>query len=232
MIASVQDKKSLPPLRTLLHTFFPELNAEERERLAGVSFLRPFSKGEELGRTGECPGRLSLVVCGEIKLIRELPDGKALLLHLIHPGKMLDAGVLFGNGDLFASAVGLGDGVLLSIEASSVLKLITENSGLALRFLTILAARQKMLAHKIAGSQGRISVARRVAGWLLHRSKIEGSTTLLIPVSREVMAGQLGIARESLSRQLNSFARAGLIHLERGRIELTDCTALMQASLE
>ena len=93
--------------------------------------------------------------------------------------------------------------------------------------LQVLAARQRLFVNKVAGSQRVISVSRRVAGWLLHRSRMEeGRRQLELPGTRELMAPLLGLSRESLSRELNKLAREGAIRLERRRVELLDMAAL------
>ena len=74
---------------------------------------------------------------------------------------------------------------------------------------------------------GKIYSSRRVAGWLLHRSRMEeGRRQLELPGTRELMARLLGLSRESLSRELNELAREGAIRLERRRVELLDMAVL------
>ena len=110
--------------------------------------------------------------------------------------------------------------------------ILAENMGLAQRVMRALAVRQRMFINKIAVSQGKISVRRRVAGWLLHKARVERSAVLEDVVTREVLAGLLGLSRESLSRQLSRFAQEGMIRLERRTIVLTDEEALRRCLME
>ena len=81
-------------------------------------------------------------------------------------------------------------------------------------------------AGRLAFSQGKISVRRRVAGWLLHKARVEKSAALDDGITREVLAGLLGLSRESLSRQLSRFVQEGVIRLERKNIVILDDEAL------
>jgi CRP/FNR family transcriptional regulator len=45
-------------------------------------------------------------------------------------------------------------------------------------------------------------------------------------ITREVLAGLLGLSRESLSRQLSAFAEDGLVRLEKKAIIIQDDKAL------
>ena len=89
-----------------------------------------------------------------------------------------------------------------------------------------LAIRQRMFINKIAVSQGKISVRRRVAGWLLHKARVGRTNVVDDGITREVLAGLLGLSRESLSRQLSSFADDGLVRLEKKAIIIQDEKAL------
>ena len=86
-----------------------------------------------------------------------------------------------------------------------------------------------MFINKISASQGKISVRRRVAGWLLHKARVERSLVLKDGVTREVLAGILGLSRESLCRQLGHFSSEGVIRLDRKVITIIDEQSLRRS---
>lgn len=55
---------------------------------------------------------------------------------------------------------------------------------------------------------------------------MEKSATLRLCVTQEMLTRQMGISRESLSRELSALASAGLIDRERRNITLLDPDAL------
>ena len=63
----------------------------------------------------------------------------------------------------------------------------------------------------------------RLADWLMQASRRESQT---IRHTHQEVAGELGTAREVISRQLKEFERQGLLSLARGRIEVTDPAGL------
>lgn len=207
---------------------FACLEADERRGLAAHARIQAFARGDALFREGQAAADPALLLSGLVKLSRLAAGGRECVLHVVRPGRLLDAGVLFYEGGLPASAVAVKSGRALCLERGAMLEALARNARLGLALIAALCLRQRLLINKIAGSQGRISVLRRVAAWLLHRAKMEKSSELEISVTREVLASQLGISRESLSRGLSALGVRGLIISERRRIVLLDVTALQK----
>lgn len=195
--------------------------------MLGTGRLAEMRAGDVLFREGDEIRHVPFVLSGEVKLVKMGPQGREYVLHLTRDGAFPDPGALFYEAPLPATAVALGPGRLLWLERATMDRLLDGNSRLARWLLQVLAARQRLFVNKVAGSQGVISVSRRVAGWLLHRSRMEeGRRQLELPGTRELMARLLGLSRESLSRELNELAREGAIRLERRRVELLDMAVL------
>jgi len=116
----------------------------------------------------------------------------------------------------------------LRLDRKALLDALHNDAALGVAMLATMSLRQRLFINKIAGSQGRISVAGRVAAWLLHRAKMEKSASLSMGVTQETLARQMGISRESLSRELSALAAAGLIDRDRRRIILLDANALRE----
>ena len=205
---------------------FAAMSEAERQRLAHHARLQPFSLGTTLFREGEAATDPMLLLSGMVKLCRHSAQGKECVLHLVHSGKFLDTGVLFYEGGLPISAVALQHTTVLSLNRRAFLHTLENNAPLAVSLLGAMSLRQRLLITKIAGSQGRISVAGRVAAWLLHRAKMEKSATLRLGVTQEILARLMGISRESLSRELSALSAAGIIQHERRSITLLDQEAL------
>ena len=119
---------------------------------------------------------------------------------------------MFQKGTFPASAVAVDDVETLFLPAEALFALVTENPEMALRMLAALSLRLRMFAHKLA-AQGQGGAACRLATYLLHRRQIGGGDCIRLGVSREVLANLLGLARETLSRQLSRFSEAGLVEL-------------------
>ena len=68
------------------------------------------------------------------------------------------------------------------------------------------------------------SFDKRLAGFLLEESSLEGTTALKI--THEKIANHLGTAREVVTRMLRYFQGEGMVRLTRGTVELADEKAL------
>ncbi len=211
---------------------FPELNEKERERLASAARISFHAKGEWICVEGTRAPVTCWLVSGRVELLKGSALGKHTVLHVVQPGHFLDLYGVFGSDAAFLSSRALAPCVVLVMENRVFRAILGENMGLAQRVMRALAMRQRMFINKIAVSQGKISVRRRVAGWLLHKARVEKSSVLDDGMTREVLAGLLGLSRESLSRQLSRFVQEGLIRLERRTIVIVDEQALRRCLLE
>ena len=208
---------------------FRELSAEGAHALAAASRFRVYGKGEWIFSEGAQLFSAYWLESGRVELIKGTLSGKGSILHVMCPGRFIDLCALLGGGTAFYSALALEQSRVLQIESAALLAELKANAALSLRLMRELAARQRMFINKISASQGKISVRRRVAGWLLHKARVEDSPVLKDDVTREVLAGLLGLSRESLCRQLGQFSRDGVIRLERKSIVITDAQALRRS---
>ena len=200
---------------------FEPLSPDERERLAAGCRMRTFARGATLFREGERADGMHIVLCGVVKVVRFAPDGREMVLHLVRKGNTIGEAAMFQKGTFPASAVAVDDVETLFLPADALFTLVTENPEMALR----------MFAHKLA-AQGQGGAACRLATYLLHRRQIGGGDCIRLGVSREVLANLLGLARETLSRQLSRFSEAGLVELRGKDIVILDVPALQATAAE
>ena len=213
-------------LCALLQYSFSELPEDEARALAAASRIRVYRKGEWIFSEGAPAFFVHWLESGRAELIKGTLSGKSTILHVICSGNFIDLCAILSGGSSFYSAMALELSRVIQIDAAAMLAMLGSNAALSLRLMRELAARQRMFINKISASQGKISVKRRVAGWLLHKARVEHSLVLQDGVTREVLAGLLGLSRESLCRQLGQFSREGIIRLQRKTIVIADEQAL------
>lgn len=199
------------------------------EDLARHASIKEYASNSVIFHEGDSPEMFCLLLSGEAKICKLRSQGRECVLCIITPGRILDPAVLYYRGGLPASAVALGACRILRIPCADMLELAERHSSLALTLVRALSFRQRLFINRAAEQQGSISVPRRVASWLLHRRRMEKSDTVGILRTRELLAQVLGVSRESLSRELNALARAGIIRLERRRVTILDEGALRRA---
>jgi len=209
-----------------LASLFPELTIQECARLASSSRVVAYAKNEWIFSEGESLGSADWLLSGNVELLKGSMAGKNTILHVVREDHFLDHCIFFGSGQAFVSALALSKCSILRIDAKVLRSVLMGNAAFAMRLMKALAIRQRMFINKIAVSQGKISVRRRVAGWLLHKARVGRTNVVDDGITREVLAGLLGLSRESLSRQLSSFAEDGLVRLEKKAIIIEDEKAL------
>jgi len=209
-----------------LASLFPELTVQECARLASSSRVVAYAKNEWIFSEGESLGFADWLLSGNVELLKGSMAGKNTILHVVREDHFLDHCIFFGSGQAFVSALALSKCSILRIDAKVLRSVLMGNAAFAMRLMKALAIRQRMFINKIAVSQGKISVRRRVAGWLLHKARVGRTNVVDDGITREVLAGLLGLSRESLSRQLSSFAEDGLVRLEKKAIIIEDEKAL------
>ncbi len=212
--------------REALKRHFPELSEEDLRGVYPAARMRCYAKGEWIFAEGAPALCAHWLEEGRAELVKGTLSGKSTILHVMGPGHFIDLCVALGSGEAFFSALALEPCRVIQIDTPALRALLCANAPFALRLMRGMAARQRMFINKITASQGKISVRRRVAGWLLHKARVERSQELEDGVTREVLAGLLGLSRESLCRQLGQFSREGVIRLERRRIVILDSQAL------
>ena len=209
-----------------LAAIFPELTEQECARLASSARTVTYAKNEWIFSEGESLGSADWLLSGSVELLKGSMAGKNTILHVVREEHFLDHCIFFGSGQAFVSAMALTKCTILRIDAKVLRSILMDNAAFAMRLMKALAIRQRMFINKIAVSQGKISVRRRVAGWLLHKARVGRTNVVDDGITREVLAGLLGLSRESLSRQLSSFAEDGLVRLEKKAIIIQDEKAL------
>ena len=224
---------SLGKLQEMIQSWFPELRGLEVARLASASRLNVYRKNEWIFAEGDSVLTADWLISGNVALLKGSMSGKNTILHVVRPGHFIDHCIIFtpssqGRGPggkaqyAIVSAMALGRCEVLRIHADALRAIVMENPDLGMRLMRALAVRQRMFINKISVSQGKISGRRRVASWLLHKARVEKSRVLDDGITREVLAGLLGLSRESLSRQLSRFVQEGLIRLEKKTIIIED----------
>lgn len=229
---------SLSRMQEKIQSCFPELGGLDAARLAGASRLSVYRKNEWIFAEGDNVLTADWLLAGNVVLMKNSMSGKNTILHVVRPGHFIDHCIIFTPSSMgqlpnggralrtIVSAQALSRCEVLRIDAELLRSVVMGNPAFGMRLMRALAVRQRMFINKISVSQGKISGRRRVASWLLHKARVEKTRVLDDGITREVLAGLLGLSRESLCRQLSRFVQDGLIRLEKKSIIIEDERAL------
>lgn len=168
------------------------------------------------------------MVSGSFKVSTLREDGKEGILAVV------EAGNWFGETSLFDGLPRPHD--VTALAAAEVLVVggpafegLMRSPAFARAMSVLLSARVRLLYGLVEDAMLR-SISTRVARRLLALTR--GDVTLahdarwVVPVSQEALAMMLGVTRQTLSKELKTLARDGVIALGYGRIDIVSLPAL------
>ncbi len=206
--------------------FFGSLSPEQLERLSGLALLKKAAKGTLIFTEGEKADKLHLIGQGRVKVFRASPDGREVILHVLGPGEAFGEVVVFQGKAYPASALALDDCLLVALPRPSLVGALREDPDLALAMLAGLSRRLREFVNKVE-ALALMEAPQRLAAYLLHMSELNPNADgFTLDVSKSLLAGMLGAARETLSRCLTRMAENNLISMEGRRVTVLNPKAL------
>ena len=201
---------------------FSTLTAEQQQTLAGACVVSPCAKGKVFFVEGEEATGLYIMVEGKVKIYRSAPDGREAVLHVFGPGEPFGEVAVFQGGKFPATAVCVESGKVLFLPRNALLNGIARDPALALNMLAALSRRLRGFAAKVE-TLTLMETPQRLAAYLLLTSEEhEGAATFELDVSKALLAGLLGTARETLSRCLARMVEQGAISMEGRAVHILD----------
>ncbi len=224
------EKFNLPRYLATL-PLFSNMRDEELQRLATGCQLRRVERGKVIFRTGDPCHEFHVNVLGQVKLFVISPTGTEKVVELVGPGNSFAEAVMFMGVPYVLSAQTLTDSLILSIEKDVVLREIGASPEFALRMLAGLSRRLHGLIKDVE-AYALHSGVQRVIGYLLGDDNLDETEnasqaiTVSLPVSKAAIAARLSLTPEYFSRVLNELETAGLIHVDKRDIHITDTARL------
>jgi len=212
---------------TLAETpLFAGLRPEQLERIERIAVERPMERGQMLFfERGEAEG-FYVVVEGKVKIFRSSPDGREAVLHIYGPGESFGEVPVFMGGRFPASAASVERGRVLFLPRAGLVRLIREDSTLAMNMLASLSGKLREFAAKIEALTLQ-EIPQRLSAYLLDLSEREGGKDVVeLDMAKGLLAGLLGATRETLSRALSRMAEQNFIEVKGRAIRLLDKAGL------
>jgi|SRR5690606_23214976 len=203
------------------------LDAETRARLDTLS-PEWVSEGRTLFRAGESARGFVIVIAGRIEVFLTGPGGRDILLYGVEPGGTCVQSTLslLGGDDYSGEAVTATECRLVLVPKAEFLALMAASPGFRAFVLGTFASRMQGMMQVLEQVAFR-RIESRLAQALLDRAV--GNR---VQATHQQLATHIGSAREVVSRQLEAFARRGLVATERGAVQLIDTDSLRQVAAE
>jgi CRP/FNR family transcriptional regulator, dissimilatory nitrate respiration regulator len=181
-----------------------------RELLAGSS-VRRAGRHALLFAQGEEASRLYLVLRGWVRLFRGLPNGQDSTVALLGTGESAGELAVLNGGRYLFSAATATEVRLLHVPTSGLRARLRADPDLGLNLMAVASAHLRRLALQVERLTHQSSV-QRVAALLVDLSPPgrEGPAEVELPLGKELIAAQLGMQPETLSRSLAKLREFGV----------------------
>jgi len=194
---------------------YRRLSAEDRRRLAEVSTLRQYARGDEIFAEGDAAAAFFVVVQGRVKVVKSTPTGREVLLEIFGPGDPLGAVVAYEGKPFPATARALEPTRCVVTPRETFFRLLAEHPSLVRGLLSGLTLRLIELTNRLAAVSGA-RVEERVARLFLQKldelGRPEGGGQLLpLPLTRQEVADLAGTTIETAIRVMSRWSKAQLV---------------------
>lgn len=210
--------------------FLGALTAEDREALAASVTHRRFRKGDIIFQREDDGQALFIVEDGSVRVYFPGAQGSDLTLAVFRPGDFFGEMSLLDGRPRSASAAATMDSVVVTLERSDFIALLTSRPKAALAVLEVVSRRLRG-ASEMASDLAFLDVGGRLAKRLLdlmgtHGKRSQNGTLLDVTVTQEELANMIGVTRESVNRNLGEFRRLGLIRNQGRKFVVIDAEGL------
>jgi DNA-binding response OmpR family regulator len=174
------------------------------------------------------PSRLFYIVKGKVKTFKRNEEGKELIIDLYNAGDFLGYMALLEGRPYRETAEALEETELAIIPKSEFDELLSSNTQVMKKFISILAHNINNKEEKLLATAYN-SLRKKVADTLLtiyRKYNIDNKEDYHIDLSRENLAAIAGVAKESLIRMLGELKEEQLIKIEGSKIKLLDLSKL------
>jgi len=192
---------------------FMGLPQNDLESIAEATVIKALDKGEYLFHEGSPAIGFYVVQRGSINVHRVNAVGKEQIIHVFRAGESFAEAALAGDRGYPADARALEPSQVLLVRKTEILTLLRRQPELALRMLGSMSAHLRVLVGQLEDLTLK-DVETRLAHWLVKRCpdpQSDHPVPIELPMTKRVLAAELGTVSETLSRTLAKFRKQKLV---------------------
>jgi CRP-like cAMP-binding protein len=208
------------------HSIFGKMPARMIERLASYVRTQTVRSGAKIFAKGDPGAALMGVLSGTVQICVRAADGRQTVLNVIHAGEIFGEIALLDGGSRTADAIAMSDCELLVIERRDFIPIVHEYPEAALKLIEILCARLRRASQHVEDLVF-LDMPSRLAKLLLRLTDDAGGRPPhVLSVTQREISQMIGTSRESINKQLRSWAHVKWVLLNRGKIIVLQPDAL------
>jgi len=210
---------------------FEGLDEGQLAAVAALLHRRQYRRGMFVFLEGEPVDAVYFVESGSVKASTMDAEGREHVLSVLGPGTFFPHVGFLDGGPAPATAQALEDTTVWVMERAAFYALLIREPQIAVQMVAVLGRHIRRL-HAQLREMGMQAVPARLARVLLRLARQLGepvptegrpaAVRIRVHLSHQDLAGMAATTRETVSRMLAVFRRAGLVRVERGRIVIDD----------
>jgi len=192
---------------------FAGLPQPDLEKIADVSAVKSLEKGDYLFHEGDPAHGFYVVQRGAVNVHRVNAAGKEQIIHIFRAGDSFAEAALATPMGYPADARALESTQVLLVQKAGILELLKRQPELGLRMLGSVSSHLRVLVGQLEDLTLK-DVETRLANWLVKRcpNPQSGSPAKIeLPMTKRVLAAELGTVSETFSRTLAKFREQKLL---------------------
>ncbi len=196
------------------------MNSAQLARVGELMELRALKFGQLLFTEGDACTGCFVVLEGQIRLYRTAPKvGGETTLNVVRSGFSFAEAAMFSGGIFPASAEALEATLVAHFPKGPFLALLRQDPELSLKVMEGLSAWHHRLTFQIQQLSSNDG-SGRLRGWIEDAARNTPNAAFHLKVPKKILAAQLGMAPETLSRLLKQLREHGVIEVAGDRIRL------------
>ncbi len=207
---------------------FSGLDSEQQTLVLEHTQIKRLKKGENLFNKGDAAQQFFWTREGLVKLYRLSPTGEEKIIEIVRPGQYFAEALMFGEKAKYypVNAEMIEAGEVWCFSNKIFMEVLRGSVDTCFRLMNSMSLK----LHKHINEIDRLTLqtaSDRVINYLL-QNKLEDSNAIQLRIPKNVLAAQLSIKPETLSRTLKKLIKDGLIETQGQNIKIIDLVALKQ----
>lgn len=202
-----------------------QLSAEEVEVLSSLARRQNYADGEMIHEEGDLSQGMSVVIAGQVKLVKRQANGNLLLETSVNPGQNYGDVTAIVIGRRTHGAMACGDTVIDHFSPQAFEKLLDHHG--ILRALHRIATYRLVMAVEMLDDIRALPVEGRL-GKLLGKMIDADTESGQIECLQEDLANILGVSSMTIAKALSVLRRKGLVTTGYRRIQIPDIERLRE----
>ena len=220
-----------PKVRKLPNSILSLLNAQEKAQLLTKRKLKRYMAGQLLFTHGESALHMYHVEKGKVSLFRLMPNGDEKLFRVFTAGEFIAEMAMFMSPRTYPMSARVEQETELSVfHYQDVLKAFTQSPETSIKVMNYMTNRIHQLMDTV-NILTQVNANQRLVMKLadVYRTKNKNDQKITLPTTKRLLASQLGMTPETLSRAFKKLKAEGFITENGNQIRLLDIEAMCES---